>query len=297
VRTLLEICESEYFVLNLKIRSPHTIYQYGIALRCFARSLGHEPTTADLHDDAITLWMGRLLRQTDPPLSVNTVRERVNRVLALWTWLAKRTVGMRWPTVVKPPAPETLPTALSEDQLRRLFKSAGKERGTILGIPAELWWVSYLAFVYNTAERKTAALSVKVAWLDLEQGTATIPPGVRKGGRKWGTYRLWPESLPLLRACLDADPRRELMWPWPKCKQSYYVSYDRILRDAGIPVDRWHKTHSLRVSHATWLKVVGGDPTRKLMHDSAETTERHYIDPRHLPDSDHRLFVPWGNDR
>lgn len=292
-RPLREICEREYFPLNLKIRSPKTILQYEIALRCFARHLGHEPTTDDLHDDAITAWMGRLL-QRDPPLSVNTVRERANRILALWVWLAKRTPGMRWPTVIKPVAPDPLPMALTEDQLRRLFRSASKERGRCGGVPADTWWCSFFAFVWSTAERKSAALAVRVQWIDFAAGTVTIPPQARKGGRKWGVYRLWPEVLPLLRAALAAMPHRELMWPWDKCDGAYYTAYDRILRDAEIPVTRQTKTHGLRVSHATWLKVLGGDPTRALMHGDSATTQRHYLDPRLDPPDERRLFVPWA---
>lgn len=292
MRNLLEICESEYFPLNLKIRSEKTRYQYRVALDCFGRSLGRPPTTADLTDDAVTIWMGRLL-QRQPALAVDTIRERVNRVLALWVWLAKRTVGMRWPTVIKPQAPEPMPVAMTEAQLRRLFASAAKERGQICGIPAELWWTSYLAFVFSTSERKGAALAVRVAWLDFERGSVRIPPASRKGGRKWGIYPLWPELVPLLRQCIAAAPERDLMWPWPKCERSYYTAFDRILRDAGIPVDRKHKTHSLRVSHATWRAALGGDATRALGHDSAETTRRHYLDKTLMPDDPTRLFVPW----
>lgn len=292
VRTLLEICESEYFVLNLKIRSPQTILQYRIALRCFARSLGREPTTEDLTDDSIALWMGRLLRQ-QPPLSVNTVRERINRVLALWTWLARRMVVRKWPTVIKPQAPEPLPTAMTQEQLRRLFHSASKERGVIAGVPADLWWHSFMAFVWNTSERKGAVLSARVAWFDFDRATCSIPPAVRKGGRKWGVYCLWPETVPLLRACLAAAPERDLMWPWPKCAGSYYTAWNRILKDAEIPVDRRHKTHGLRVSHATWKAAMGGDATRALGHSDPATTRRHYLDPTLMPPDPNPLFVPW----
>jgi integrase len=290
---LATICERDYFALNLKIRSEKTRYQYAIALRCFARSLGHEPTLDDLTDDAIARWMGALLRQTKPKLSVNTIRERVNRVLALWAWLARRGEVRKWPTVVKPEAVDPLPTAMTEEQLRRLFRSASKERGNLEGVPAEIWWPSFLGFVWCSAERKSAALAVRVEWIDFAQGVVTIPPENRKGRRKWGVYRLWPELVPLLQECLACAPRRELMWPWPKCEVSYYTAYNRILKDAGIPVDRRHKTHGLRVTHATWLKVMGGDPTRKLMHGDERTTRVHYIDPRFLPDDKVQLFVPW----
>lgn len=290
---LLQICEREFFPERLTVRSEKTRYQYRLALRDFSRHLGRAATIADLTDRSLTVWMGELLDQ-QPPISVNTIRERVGRVQTLWTWLARKWVVRRFPTVLKPQAPDPLPLALTEDQLRRLFRSARKERGHVAGIPADLWWVSFLGFVWCTTERKSAALSVHVDWIDFERCTVTIPPQMRKGGRKWGVYELWPQLIPLLRSCIMATPPRSLMWPWPKCEGAYYTAYNRILRDAQIPVTRQTKTHGLRVSHATWLKVLGGDPTRKLMHGDQATTNRHYIDPRHLPSEQPRLFIPWA---
>lgn len=292
-RTLWQICTQEYFPLNMRIRSAGTRYQYKIAVNCLGRSLGREATDDDLSDDSITLWMGRLLT-ADPPLSINTVRERVNRITALWGWLAKRNPGMRWPTVVKPQAPDSLPQALTEAQIRRLFSSARKERGAIGGVPADIWWTSFFGFVWATAERKAAAMALRIECLDLVAGVATIPPASRKGGRKWGVYQLWPELLPLLREAVAVCPQRDLVWPWDRCPGAYYTAYNRILRGAEIPVSRKTKTHALRVSHATWLKVMGGDPTRQLMHGDQRTTERSYLDPRFLASQQPKLFIPWA---
>jgi hypothetical protein len=164
MRTLWIVCLEEYFPLNLKIKSSETRRQYAIALRCFGKFIGHEPGLADLDDDKITMWMGALLRgecgRMGEELSPNTVRERAGRLGALWTWLWCRGVMPRGPGFIRPDAPETSPNALSKDELYRLFHSAGKERGRIAGIPADLWWTSYLGFVFSTSERKTAALSV-----------------------------------------------------------------------------------------------------------------------------------------
>ena len=286
---LLGIAESLYFPLRLTIAEP-TRKQYKIALRDFGTFLGHAATVADLDDDQITMWMRKRL---DDGLAVVTVRERAGRVSTLWTWMAKRRMVDRFPTFTKPDAPETLPQALTEGELRRLFASARKERGMIGGIPADLWWLSFLAFVWNTSERKSAALAVKVEWLDLARGVCSIPPEVRKGGKKWAVYQLWPETLPLLAAALQIDPRREHVWPFPYCPGSYYTRYDRILRDAGLPVSRKTKTHCLRCSHATWRQVAGGDATRALGHSDPQTTQRFYIDRRQLPPDETRLFVPW----
>lgn len=292
LKNLWEICVRDYFPLRPSIRCDNTRRQYKIAIESFAVQLGHDATLTDLTDDSLTRWMTWLL-DLQPPLSINTVRERVGRVQTLWAWLARRGVVRKWPTLIKPPPADPLPTALTEDQLRRLFASAAKERGRVGGVPADLWWRSFLGFVWNTSERKSAVLAVQCTWLDMTRGLVTIPPNVRKGGRKWGVYQLWPELLPLIQDCLASTPPRELVWPWDRCEGSYYTSYNRILRDAEIPVSRKTKTHGLRVSHATWLKVAGGDPTAQLMHGDSATTQRHYLDPRLTQQPQPKLFVPW----
>lgn len=297
MKTLWEICTSEYFPLNLKITSSETTRQYGIALKSYERFLGHPPTRDDLQDDLITIWMGTMLRG-DPalgiePLSPNTVRERAGRLRALWEWLWRRGVLPRGPAFRKPTAPDPQPLALSRDELQRLFRSAGKERDFIDGIPADLWWRSYLGFVFSTSERKTAALSVRMEWVNVEAGWCSIPARNRKGGKKGRTYKFWSNYLPLLKKVLSVQPQRELVWPWPYCPGAYYTRYNRILRDAAIPVDRRHKTHALRVSHGTWTEAFGGDPTKALGHSDVATYMRHYRDERFLERGNPELFSPW----
>ena len=290
MQTLRTILDEKYFPLNLKIRSEFTRYQYRHVLDLFAQSLGHDPLPSDLDDDAVTFWCGQMLGSDK---SISTVRETANRVLALWRWMAKRRMVERFPTVCLPDAPETSPLALTEQQLRNLFASASRERGHIAGIPASLFWSSYLAFVWTTSERKSAALAVQVDWIDFGSRVCKIPPAVRKGKKKWGVYTLWPETLELIADCIKCQPLRQLVWPWDRCRGSYYTSYDRILTDAGIPVSRKTKTHCLRVSHATWLKALGGDPTRALGHSDGATTSKHYLDYAIMPPQEKVLFAPW----
>lgn len=288
--SLTELCE-KCFALKTSIRSEKTRYQYRLAIREFSRFLGHTATLDDLTDDAVAAWLNNAL---DSTRSVNTVRERVGRVQTLWAWLARRGEVRKFPTVLKPPSVDPLPQALTADQLRALFKSAEKERKAVAGIPGAIWWKSYLAFIWNTSERKSAALSVRIEWLDLERGQVSIPPATRKGGRKWGLYPLWEETIPLLREVIAAGPpNRELVWPWLLTEGAYYTSYGRILKDAGIPVNRKTKTHGLRCSHATYLQIAGGDPTAQLGHGDAATTQRHYLDAAMTRKPQPKLFVPW----
>lgn len=289
-RPLWEVCENLYFPRKITVRSDKTKYQYRSAIRDFARAIGREPTTADLDDDAVTLWMVRMLNSG---LAVDTVRERAGRILTLWNWLARRGVVKTFPTVSKPPPPEPNPIAMQEDDLRRLFASAGKERGRIAGVPAGLWWVSFFGFVWCTSERRSAALAMRPQWIDFERRLALIPASVRKGGRKHACYPLWPELMPLLRDVIAATPPREFVWPWPYDEATYFNRFGRIAADAGWPDDRKHKTHALRVSHATHRKLAGGDPTKQLMHGDPGTTDRHYLDKTYFAADDAKLFIPW----
>lgn len=288
--TLAQICERLYFPLSLRIGEA-TRYQYRIALRHFAAFLGHEPTAADLQDDTLTCWMSRRLAEG---LAAVTVREQAGRIQTLWTWMARRRMVEHFPTFAKPRVPEAMPLAFSEDELRRFFHSAGKERGQLGGVPADIWCRSFFAFIFNTSERKSAALAVEIAWIDLENRTCTVPASVRKGGVKGACYPLWPETCPLIRECIDANPRRTHCWPWDKCHESYYTMLNRILRDAGLPVERKRKTHGLRVSHNTHWKRLTGQHSPLLGHASSATSERHYEDRRYTMKDGHRLFIPWG---
>jgi integrase len=286
---LLTLCETLYFQLNIRIKEP-TRYQYRIALADYGRFLSHPPSTVDLDDDWVTRWMSQRLLDG---LAAITVRERAGRLQALWTWLAKRRIVDCFPTFIKPRVPEPMPISLTEDELRRFFGSAAKERGAIGGVPAALWCVSFFAFILNTSERKSAALAVEIPWVNLDSATCVIPPGVRKGGLKGATYPLWPSTVPVIRECIAANPRRVHVWPWDKCHESYYTLYNRILRDAGLPVDRKHKTHSLRVTHNTHYKMLTGQHSPLLGHSSSYTSERHYEDKKFTTRDNPQLFAPW----
>lgn len=287
-KTLWELCEERYFPLKINLRSDNTRRQYRYALNDFGAYLGREPTIDDLDDDLVTIWMSKML---DKGLAADTVREKAGRVTALWNWLARRGMIPRFPTVQKPAAPEPQPHAWTEDELKKLFEAAAWEPGEICGIPARHWWVAYLAWLWGTAERFGATMALRWEWVDLDRAVASIPANVRKGRRKPATYALPEFTVAALR--LIEEPKRELVFPWSSSEGCYYYRFGRILRRAKLPGGRKRKTHCLRVSHATWTKKLGGDPTAALLHSDAATTRRHYLDNALLPAANVPLFRPW----
>jgi integrase len=286
--SLWTICTEFYFPRRLELRSEKTRTAYRFAIEHFGRHLGRAPTTADLDDDLVAVWVGK---QLDAEGSVYSVRERMGRVLALWRFLAARRIVDRWPTLKRPAAPEPLPIALTQEQLRSLFESAMYEPGRIDGIRAGWWWQAFLAFVWSTAERRSAALSLQWKHCDLGSGMAVIPAQHRKGKIKQGIYRLWPEVVFLLDRM--KMPPRELVFPWSYSEGRYFHNFGRILERAELPNDARHKTHCLRCSHATWLAALGGNASASLMHSDPATTQRHYIDQTIAKPVQPRLFIPW----
>ena len=156
--TLWSICTDFFFPRRIELRSDKTRRAYRLAINHFGRHLGHVPTLADLDDDLVAVWVGQ---QLDAPGSVYSVRERMGRLLSLWRFLAARGKITLWPTIKRPAAPDPVPVALTQEQLHRLFEAAMYEPGKIDGVRAGWWWQAYLGFVWSTAERRTAALSLR----------------------------------------------------------------------------------------------------------------------------------------
>jgi integrase len=132
------------------------------------------------------------------------------------------------------------------------------------------WWQAFLAFIWSTAERKSAALALRWEWIDRQKMRIVIPSDVRKGRVKTAVYVLWPEVWELLERI--QKPEWDIVFPWPG--GTYYHHFARINKRAGIHAGRKFKTHCLRVSHATWLQVFGGDATKALIHGTAHTRSR-----------------------
>jgi integrase len=293
-RKLWDLCTGLLFVRRTRIRSEQTRRHYRYALNDFDAYLGREATEADLDDDVVTGWLCDMLRRCDDPEnggSVETANSKVGRVLTLWRFLADRFEIRTRPTVELQEAPDPVPVALDEYELRRLFEAAHCQPKSIAGIPARYWWPALFGFFFSTSERRGATLALRWEWVDLRRKVVTIPARVRKGKRKPGTYRLWDEVVWLLQRIMH--PRREMVFPWDKSDTSYFKRYGQILIDAGLPNDRRHKSQCLRVTHNTWVKVMTGQHSPLLQHGSIATSEQHYEDKRFTTKEPVKPFVPW----
>lgn len=286
---LSTICTQTYFPARLKIRHPHTKAQYRFAVNNLGEYLGRIPTLEHLTDDHVAGMMGYLIDVKG--LAPRTANERRARLHALWRWLAQRGHLSQWPTTEPLPLAGRPPRAWSQDELRRLFAAAEAERRPVGEIPGQHWWPALMAWLWNTSERIGATLAMEWSHLDLPQRVAVLPADIRKGSRKWASYTLWPETVTLLERI--REPERRIVFAWPHTVHTYYNRWNAILRRAGLPTDRNCKSHALRVSHATWVRVLSGQHAQTLGHSSSETTTRYYEDPRIAKRAAPHLFIPW----
>lgn len=272
--TLNHIMLTKYFPRNQRIRDLKTKTAYDLALRNFRDSLGHEPTAADLNDEAVEMFQVYL---RDKKLSAKTINERVGRVVALWNWLAKKGLSECFPAINPLQEQRRTPQAWTQEQLARLFDACRREPGNVGSIPAGKFWEALNLVLWDTGARIGELLALRWEWLDWETGFITVPAEVRKGGMQDAVYNLHSATLALLAEIEDHS--RDLIFPWPLTECSLYNHYSRILKRAGLPRDRKSKFHRMRKSVASHLQAAGVDASQSLGHSSSAITRESYLDP------------------
>ena len=273
-QTLLEILETEYFALNVRIRAEQTRNQYRYSLQNLADFLGRPPTMADLSDDTVirlTLYL-RDVKHLDP----RTCNDRRGRINALWTWLSNKGRCSTRPTNAALAVPRKIPRAWKHDELQRLMRACATTPGTAGTLPASTFWLAFHAICWDTAARTTEILSLRWEWLDWSTGWIRVPPDVRKGGVKEAAYRVMSDTLALLATFRKPTG---LILGFAKDRSRIWQMYKELLERAGLPATRHDGPQKMRRSHASWLAANHGDATLSLLHDDASTTRKFYLDP------------------
>jgi site-specific recombinase XerD len=182
--TLWELFETSYKRQRLRGGSKENPRQYRIQLNHFGRFLGHEPTLDDLTDELLADFMEWLSEGRAVP----TVNKAFSCIAALWRHAADLGLVSNRPTVRPLPEPENIPMAWMVDDLRRLLNACRETPGEIEGVPASDWLTAIHWFWWSTGERRSAAMSIELSWVDLNRGEVAVPGSVRKGRRKAMLY-------------------------------------------------------------------------------------------------------------
>lgn len=271
--------ETTFKPARLARTNRHTEYRYVYALMQFDTFLGRAAKLSDLTDEKVAQAGAWLVREHG--LSVGTEAKFRDCMASLWRFLARRRLVDQEPTLDKLRPPVRTPTAWNAQELSRLWEYLQRLPGELCGVPANVWFMSLHAVLWDTGERIGAILTTRWTDVDLTGGWIVIRAEQRKGGLADKLSKLHPETVELLR--LGAAPQRELVWPWPANRYNLWRIYKDILRRAGLPHGRMDSFHKMRKSVASWAKRYGGNPQEVLGHYDPRMTETVYIDERICP--------------
>jgi site-specific recombinase XerD len=256
--------------------SDRTLRLYGFTLAAFAEFLDHEPTVDDLEPLVVARFLSWRLRNREP----GTAAKDRAQLRALWQLAWDEAI----PGVKRGPSaslrrivvPERVPEAWLTDEMRRLVAAAGEERGLVDGVDAAGYWRALLLVTYDSAERISAVLSLRFA--DVHDGLVHFRAEGRKGHRRDITRSIKPETQEAIAAI--SSPPRDIVFPWERAVSTLYHHLERILKRAGLPIDRRSKFHRIRRTSASYYEAAGGDAQVLLDHSSPVLKRRSYIDPR-----------------
>jgi integrase len=273
VEYLSEACE--YFLArNPRIRDDRTISHYRTTVGMFSRFLGRRARLSDLTEDSVSQLMVWIVRNGCSPVTAN---HRRKNLVSLWNWLAKRNLVDTWPTVEKMTEPKRVPRAWTQEQLARLIDACRNMPGSINGyVPASDFWLAWHGVAWDTGARTSEMFAMKWSWLDRKNGILHVPAEVRKGKRNDAIYQLMPDTLEVV---LRLDQGADRIFFGIGHPTALWNRYTRLLKRAGLPTDRYCKPQKMRRTHASYLKISGGDPTGSLGHSSDAVTRASYLDP------------------
>jgi integrase len=196
--------------------------------------------------------------------------------------------------------PEKSPQAWTEPQIYKLFHGLSQIplRRQMGGLPLRDWLVCFHLILWDTGERLTAALKIRLVDIDLETGWLRIRAENRKGQTRDMPHQLDGETLIRVRRFIAIDPGREFLFPLDCCLTTLFSRYRKLLKGMGLPHGRESMFHRMRRSVVSHAKAAGGNATRIADHASEETTRKSYEDPTIVirPQAKDFLFRPFRND-
>lgn len=296
-QTVSSVFETLYRRHRLCGKSSQSVENHRINIRHFSRYLERDALLSDLTDDNVLGAMQRLLDLGRAPETANKLRVSIS---AIWNFAARKGLVSVWPDVPKLKCPEKSPQAWNREQVFRLFAALEKIplRKKMGGLPLRFWLIAFHLVLWDTAERLTATLKIRLPDLDLDTGWVLLRAENRKGRTRDMRHRLHPSTIVRLKQFIAMDPDREFLFPVDCCQVTIFNRYRAVLKLAGLPHGKESMFHRMRRSVLSHFKAAGQNSTRLADHSSAETTRRCYEDPTIVvePQASDFLFRPFRPD-
>lgn len=240
--------------------APATLDQMAGSIRRLQEFLGRPATLEDLTTETIAALVAERLRRVKP----RTARNVRDNLMMLANFAVE--IGRIRPLAAKvrrPKVPETIPTAWTLDELRRLRAACDQ-------MPRPLYWRTLIDAAYDTGLRCGDLLAFDMDRVREEAAGAASVLAQSKTGH---AHRVWlaPETLAALRELGGRFPLE-----WPGRKRMYWTRWERLRTLAGVAEGA---TQKLRRTAATYVeRDHPGMAPRFLGHRDPQTAYKHYVD-------------------
>ena len=221
------------------------------------------------------------LAQTRPARTLKWLRTLLNEA---WRLRLIDELPRAWP---KAREPRRMPDAWTPEQVGRLYHVAVAQPGWIGPHKAGDWWRAFLCVSWDTGLRVSQTMALRGDDIDPDRGFLVVRYRPNTKSAQERVKPLSPPTLEAIRAI--SEPAREWLfdWPeWPRSRRDFFSTFRYLCVLADIPCPRTRHgelTHKLRRSSTTAAALKGLEQARQHAgHTRAETTLRHYIDPRLL---------------
>ena len=213
--------------------------------------------------------------------AARTVNSKRQALLTLWRFAYRQGRCANPPgEVAKAREPRRIPVAWTITEVERLLAECRRQTGLISGLLARYWWPSLVLVIYDTGCRIGAMRQARC--IDFSAGEHVLL--VRAEHMKGCADRLYwlSDQTTVALAGMHATTR-ELLWPWPYHRRTFWTKFRRIVEGAGLSADRRGMSlfHKLRRTNLSYCAAVDLELARaQAGHASSAMTLRHYIDPR-----------------
>lgn len=284
-QSLMARLESDFWRLNLKIKSGKTRNDYRSCVRGFCRwyfvKEARLPRAEDLDEDTLSSYASATLA------AGSVGADKMNTYLAYLRRLARVLCKRALEASAVPTLTHDV-RAWNSEQVQLILDQAAAKPGRVGRHAACDWWEALVLTILSTAGRISAVLAIRTGDVDLARGIIKLPAEGQKQ-RKDETKRLLPEAIePLRRILSELPPVTELLFSGSG-HQSRWVAdhYEALLVEAGLPAGPKQKFHNLRRYVATLEYIRSGndiEAVRKFLgHSSVKITWK-YIDMTQVPE-------------
>jgi len=275
---LIELAE-RYCAENPQVKSNETVRLLKNAVRTYSRFLNRPANIEDLTQAQITDFI-RTRRQLGRAES--TIERESTKLVTLWRWGAEEGL-LAHPRIRIEKAQVDAPVCFLRHEVRRLFREVRRYEKTIGGVPGNVFLLALLCTIWDTSERIGAVRKIERADYDVasrswfpRRGWVTL-----KKRKRSGRVLVRPLRRSTARHVRELLAVSDAKHPFAIVdRTALYLHLNRILERAGLPIDRKHKFHCLRRSHASYVNRAGGDAPKSLGHADPQMAAERYYDPR-----------------